>query len=169
MPCSWEVPCPLLRWTGGCLAEFPALPELQTSLLLSAHAAWFLLSCPFAYTRSTEKLRFLMCEKSTSSCAPAAPSPCAGRAGPRSPPEPPTPGAGASGQSSVLPVRELQDQDRSAEGAPHLWSGGRILRGPRNASAKLCPTQPLPLSLTTQRLASTAVVITEDYRRVSNK
>lgn len=79
------------------------------------------------------------------------------------------PGARASGSSGVLPVRKLQDQDRSAEGAPHLWSGGEILPGPCNSSAKLRSTQPLLLSLTSQRLASTAVVITEDYWRVSSK
>lgn len=43
----------------------------------------------------------------------------------------------ASGKNGILPLRELQDQDRSAEGAPNLESGGEMLAGLSNPNAKL--------------------------------
>lgn len=41
----------------------------------------------------------------------------------------------ASGKNGILPIWELQDQDRSAEGAPNLESGGEVLAGLPNTSA----------------------------------
>lgn len=46
----------------------------------------------------------------------------------------------ASGKNGILPLQELQDQDRSAEGAPNLESGGEMLTGLSNTSAKLWAT-----------------------------
>lgn len=43
----------------------------------------------------------------------------------------------AGGKNGILSIWELQDQDRSAEGAPNLESGGEVLAGLSNASAKL--------------------------------
>lgn len=43
----------------------------------------------------------------------------------------------ANGKNGILPLWEVQDQDRSAEGAPNLESGGEVLAGLPNTSAKL--------------------------------
>lgn len=43
----------------------------------------------------------------------------------------------ASDKNGILSIWKLQDQDRSAEGAPNLESGGEVLAGLSNASAKL--------------------------------
>lgn len=43
----------------------------------------------------------------------------------------------ASGKNGILPIWKLQDQDRSAEGAANLESGGEVLASLSNTTAKL--------------------------------
>lgn len=130
MPCLCDIPCPLLQWIWGCLTEFPGHTQgLMSNLAFSLLPILYALAhLPFCL-HGTEKLQFLMCKKTTASRAPAVPFPRAVTAGPMQATRtrPAMFGDRASGRNGILPVSKLQDQDRSAEGAPNLWSGGEIL------------------------------------------
>lgn len=118
----------------GCLARVVFLAHFCSGFgaaLLSSQATRAHL--PFCL-HGTEKLQFLMRKKTTASCAPAVPSPWAVTEGPMQATRtcPAMFGDRASGRNGILPVLKLQNQDRSAEGAPNLWSGGEILAGLSN-------------------------------------
>lgn len=77
---------------------------------------------------------------------------------------PPAPWLG-TGQVAEMALTELQDQERVCRGSSQFIVGGEILAGLSNGSVKLQSMQQLLLSLTTQCLASMAVIIIEYYQQ----
>lgn len=101
---------------GVALLSSQAPQGLLSNLAFSLHPMLHVLAyLPFCL-HCTEKLQSLVCKKTTASCVPAVPSPWAVIAGPMQDARTPPPCLG-TGQ---VPVLKLQDQDRSAEGAPNL-------------------------------------------------